>query len=119
MVSKHKAGLALGLILGLWHLTWSLLVAIGVAQVFLDWIFRLHFIQPPYTIAPFRFGLAVALIAVTTCSTSHPVMRLISSSESFSPGMSKQVTSVQTFVSLCRYKSVSSTGWRWAEQILW
>ena len=29
MVSKHKAGLALGLILGLWHLTWSLLVAIG------------------------------------------------------------------------------------------
>jgi hypothetical protein len=66
MVSKHKAGLAVGLILGLWHLTWSLLVAIGLAQVFIDWIFRLHFIQPPYTIAPFRFGLAVALIAVTT-----------------------------------------------------
>ena len=68
MVSKHKAGLALGLILGLWHLTWSLLVAIGVAQVFIDWIFHLHFIQPPYTIAPFRFGLAAALIAVTTAT---------------------------------------------------
>ena len=68
MVSKHKAGLALGLILGLWHLTWSLLVAIGVAQAFIDWIFHLHFIQPPYTIAPFRFGLAAALIAVTAAT---------------------------------------------------
>ena len=66
MVSKHKAGLALGLILGLWHLGWSLLVAVGLAQVFMDWIFHLHFIQPPYTIAPFRLGLAVALITVTT-----------------------------------------------------
>jgi hypothetical protein len=66
MIGKHKAGLALGSILGLWHLTWSLLVAVGFAQVLIDWIFRLHFIQPPYTIAPFRFGLAVTLIAVTT-----------------------------------------------------
>jgi hypothetical protein len=66
MVSKHKAGLALGLIFGLWHLAWSSLVAVGLAQVFIDWIFRVHFIQPPYTIAPFRFGLAVVLIAVTT-----------------------------------------------------
>ena len=32
MVSKHKAGLAVGSILGLWRLTWSLLVAIGLAQ---------------------------------------------------------------------------------------
>ena len=66
MVSKHKAGLALGLILGLWHSTWSLLVAVGFAQFLIDWIFRLHFIQPPYTIAAFRFGLAITLIAVTT-----------------------------------------------------
>ena len=66
MVSKHKAGLALGLILGLWHLTWALLVAVGLAQVLIDWIFHLHFIQPPYTITPFRLELAAGLIAVTT-----------------------------------------------------
>lgn len=66
MASKHKVGLALGLILGLWHLTWSLLVGVGLAQIIIDWIFRLHFIQPPYTIAPFRLGVAAALIAVTS-----------------------------------------------------
>ena len=66
MISKHKAGVALGLILGLWHLIWSLLVGIGLAQVLIDWIFHLHFIQPPYTIAPFRLGLAITLIAVTS-----------------------------------------------------
>lgn len=66
MLSKHKAGLALGSILGLWHLIWSLLVGVGLAQVLIDWIFRLHFIQPPYTIAPFSLGLAIALIAVTS-----------------------------------------------------
>jgi hypothetical protein len=66
MVSKNKTGLALGLILGLWHLMWSVLVAVGLAQVFVDWIFHLHFIQPPYRITAFRFGLAAVLIAVTT-----------------------------------------------------
>jgi len=66
MVSKHKAGLALGAILGLWHLIWSSLVFIGLAQVVIDWIFRLHFIQPPYTIALFQFGLAIMLIVVTS-----------------------------------------------------
>ena len=66
MLNKHKAGLALGLILGLWHLIWSLLVSIGLAQILIDWIFRLHFIQPPYTIAPFSLGLAIGLIAVTS-----------------------------------------------------
>jgi hypothetical protein len=66
MFDKHKAGVALGLILGLWHLTWSLLVASGQAQVLIDWIFRLHFIQPPYTITQFSVGTAATLIVVTS-----------------------------------------------------
>jgi hypothetical protein len=40
-------------------------VAVGVAQALIDFLFRVHFIQPPYIIAPFRADLAVALIVIT------------------------------------------------------
>ena len=66
MISKHKLGLVVGYFLGLWHLTWSLLVALGLAQPLINWVFRLHFIQPPYTVTPFRLSLAIVLIAITT-----------------------------------------------------
>lgn len=45
---------------------WSLLVALGLAQLVVDWIFRLHFIQPPYTITGFNLGTAAILIVVTS-----------------------------------------------------
>lgn len=66
MLSKNKLGLVVGSFFGLCHLAWSVLVAIGSAQWLTDWIFRLHFIQPPYTIMPFRVGLAIGLIALTS-----------------------------------------------------
>ena len=64
-VNKNKVGIVAGSLFGLWHLTWSLLVAFGVAQAVINWIFRLHFIQPPYTITAFNFVTAVTLIVVT------------------------------------------------------
>jgi len=64
-VNKNKVGIVVGSLFGLWHLTWSLLVAFGVAQVVINWIFRLHFIQPPYNITAFNVGTAVTLIVVT------------------------------------------------------
>lgn len=64
-ISKHKLGLVVGSFLGLWHMAWSSLVALGLAQPLMNWIFRLHFIQPPYTVTPFRLSLAVALIVIT------------------------------------------------------
>jgi hypothetical protein len=66
MLNKARAGVAFGLILGLYHLTWSLIVAFGKAQVLIDWIFRLHFIEPPYTVTPFNLGMAATLIAFTS-----------------------------------------------------
>jgi hypothetical protein len=65
MISKNKLGIVGGGFFGLWHLVWSLLVAVGVAQALINFVFRLHFIQPPYVIAPFRTDLAIALIAIT------------------------------------------------------
>jgi hypothetical protein len=65
-INKNKAGIVVGLVTGLWHLTWSLLVAFGVAQAVINWIFRLHFIQPPYTITAFDVLTAAILIGVTS-----------------------------------------------------
>lgn len=66
MMNKNKLGLVVGSFLGIWHLSWALLVAVGLAQWLIDWVFRLHFIQPPYTITEFRPALAVGLIVVTS-----------------------------------------------------
>lgn len=64
-INKNKTGLALGSLIGVWHLSWVLLVASGFAQPFIDWIFRLHFIEPPYRIASFSLGTALTLIGIT------------------------------------------------------
>jgi len=66
MISKNKLGLVVGGFIGLCHVVWSLLVAIGFAQALIDFVFRVHFIQPPWVIAPFRADLAFALIAITS-----------------------------------------------------
>lgn len=65
-ISANKVGLAFGGLLGLWHLLWSLLVAFGLAQPLLDWIFELHMISPPYMVLPFSFSSASMLVVVTT-----------------------------------------------------
>ena len=66
MISRHKLGLLFGAFMGICHLVWASLVLSGMAQLLTDWIFQLHFIQPPYTIMPFSIGLAVGLIVVTS-----------------------------------------------------
>jgi hypothetical protein len=64
-LNKNKAGLIFGSFLGLWHLTWSLLVASGVAQILLDWIYYLHFLNNPFHVADFNVLTAGLLIVVT------------------------------------------------------
>lgn len=66
MINRNKLGLVVGSFLGIWHLVWSLLVAFGLAQWLIDWVFRLHFIQPPYKLTEFKPVLAVVLIVVTS-----------------------------------------------------
>ena len=66
MISKNKLGVVLGSAFGLWHLVWALLVAFGVAQWLIDWVFKLHFIQPVYVVTVFQPFLAVGLIVVTS-----------------------------------------------------
>jgi hypothetical protein len=65
ILNPNKAGVALGVLMGGWHFLWSLLVATGVAQVLLDFVFWIHFIKPVYVVETFRIELAAILVLVT------------------------------------------------------
>lgn len=66
MISNNKLGIVFGSLLGLWHLMWACLVATGLAQWLMNWVFRLHFIEPPYIVTAFKFSYAVGLIVITS-----------------------------------------------------
>ncbi len=60
-----KTGLGLGSLTALMHLVWSLLVLLGMAQGWMDWIFSLHFLNNPFTVGSFNIVIALTLILVT------------------------------------------------------
>ena len=60
-----KAAITLAILLGGLHLCWALLVATGVAQSVIDFVFWMHFIKPVYVVGSFDFAIALLLIAVT------------------------------------------------------
>lgn len=64
-VQKYKAGLVVGLLMALFHLVWSVLVITGVAQVVLDWVYKIHFLNNPFLIQPFDLATAGLLLVVT------------------------------------------------------
>lgn len=64
-ISPVKAALSVGSVLGLYHLAWVILVAMGLAKPFMDFVLRLHFIQFNYEMAPFDVGTAAGLVALT------------------------------------------------------
>ena len=64
-INKNKTGLALGAFLGIWHLLWTVLVAIGLAQPLLNFIYRVHFLNNPFQVSPFGIKRAVALVVIT------------------------------------------------------
>ena len=66
MTNPLKAGVTFGALLGGCHLCWTLLVALGWAQPFIDFVFWMHFIQPVFVIRPFSLPAAAALIVFTS-----------------------------------------------------
>jgi hypothetical protein len=65
-IHLQKAGLAVGGLMGSWHLFWALLVALGLAQPIIDFVFWMHFIKPVYVIGPFNIGTALVLVGATS-----------------------------------------------------
>ena len=66
MVNPIKAGVTFGMLLGVWHLCWSFLVAVGWAQPLIDFVFWMHFIRLDYVVQPFSLPIAAVLIVVTS-----------------------------------------------------
>lgn len=64
-LSAHETGMVLGAFLGLMHAGWALVVYLGFAQTWLDFILGLHFLKNPFVVAPFVMQPAVILVAVT------------------------------------------------------
>ena len=64
-LSANLVGLYTGIIISGCHAIWSVLVALNWAQGFLDWIFGLHFIEPPYIVSDFQFITAIILVFLT------------------------------------------------------
>lgn len=64
-ISPAKTGVALGTVIGLWHLMWVALVGTGYAKPVMDFILRLHFIDLQYRLEPYAVTTAATLVALT------------------------------------------------------
>lgn len=64
-INVNRAGLIFGAFLGLFHLVWAIMVAVGFAQAILDFIYGIHFLNNPFTVASFEVGTAALLVLVT------------------------------------------------------
>ena len=64
-IGPTKAAVALGSVIGLWHLIWVTLVAVGWAKPVMDFVLNLHFIKLSYALAPFAAGTAAELVVLT------------------------------------------------------
>jgi len=49
------------------HLVWSLAIALGWAQPLMDFIYSMHSLNNPFTVAPFDLMRSVGLVIVTFC----------------------------------------------------
>lgn len=64
-LNQSKTALSVGAFVGLIHAAWSAAVSLGLAQMFLDQIYALHFLNNPFNVLSFDLTTAVMLTVVT------------------------------------------------------
>lgn len=65
IINKYKTGLTFGFLLSFLHLLWSILVAMGIAQVLLDFVLNIHMLNLSIVVMPFSLINAILLIVIT------------------------------------------------------
>lgn len=64
-LQEKQVALVVGSFVAAWHVVWALLIVLGWAQGWIDFIFGLHMVNNPPVVAPFNLGTAVTLIIIT------------------------------------------------------
>lgn len=64
-INPLRTGAAVGLLVALWHVVWSGLVAGGWAQSVIGFVLWIHFLNVPVRLEPFDATRAGALVLVT------------------------------------------------------
>lgn len=60
-----SVALVVGTFVALIHAVWSLMVMVGLAEPYLNWVLGLHFLTNPYTVQPFDITRALILVGFT------------------------------------------------------
>ncbi len=64
-MNNHKTGVVFAVVLGGFHLVWSVLVALGWAQKIYDFILWAHMVHLNIVIGPFNMTAAIMLVIMT------------------------------------------------------
>lgn len=64
-LNTQKVALTAGVFVGGWHVVWSVLIVLGLAQPLLDFVFWMHMLTVPYRVTGFTVTQSVTLIVVT------------------------------------------------------
>ena len=65
-INKNKVGIMFGVVAGGLHLIWSVFVALGWAQPWLNFVFKLHMIDTIPLVGTFHIATAIYLVIITT-----------------------------------------------------
>jgi len=65
MHNPNKVGLVAAVLLGGWHVVWSVLVLTGVGQMIYDFVLWAHMIRLQVVIGPFDATASLTLVAIT------------------------------------------------------
>jgi hypothetical protein len=64
-LNTSKVAMTVGVVLSGWHLLWSALVFLGVAQPIMDFILWAHMINMQYVVGPFDLTACATLVVLT------------------------------------------------------
>ena len=65
-MNVKKVSLTVGAFAGLLHLVWSIMIAFGWAQAYMDFVLGMHSLSNPYVVSSFSLGRSVGLIVLTS-----------------------------------------------------